>query len=166
MRIHAATEGTAVHPDLTASMNIHFSRFLSYDFLKFCVIGGTSAAAAVGLLYVAVDILRVGYLPAFAVIFVLINVYAYAASRRFAFKNTSVGLRSGLARYFAVSGLSLVFNSILLVTLVEIVGLGPVAASALIGVANAPLNFILHRKVTFGIRSRVAKAKRDPTICN
>lgn len=129
------------------------SRFLTHDFLRFCVIGGSSAAAAVGLLYLAVDVLHLPYLPAFVVILVLVNLYAYATSRRFAFKDTSIGVGAGLRRYFAVSALSLIVNSIALVFLVELFHLRPFFASALIGLANAPINFLLHRRVTFGIRA-------------
>ena len=114
--------------------------------------------SAVGLLYLAVDVLRMAYLPAFAVIFVLVNVYAYLASRKFAFPNTAVGVRTGMTRYLVISALSLLCNSLVLVVLVELAGLRPVIASVLIGIGNAPLNFLIHRKLTFAVAPSSASA--------
>lgn len=128
-------------------------KFYTTDFLKFMIIGGSSAISAVALLYLAVDILHQNYLFSFIIIFVAVNVYAYVASRRFAFRSTSVRIHSGLARYLSVSTLSLVFNSIALVALVELLDLNPVFANALLAIFNAPLNFLLHRKFTFAIRT-------------
>ena len=129
-------------------------RLIAHRFVRFCVVGGSSAVLAVGLLYIAVDVLRQPYLPAFAAIFVVVNVYAYALSRRYAFTSTAVGVRTGLARYLTISAASLIFNALVLAGLVELLGLRPVIASALIGIANAPLNFLLHRKLTFSLPMR------------
>ena len=131
---------------------IRYLRSLAeHRFVRFCLVGGISAVSAVSLLYLAVDILGFGYLPAFVVIFVLVNVSAYLASRRFAFPNTAVGVRKGMARYLVVSFCSLLFNALVFVMLVEMAGLRPVLASALIGIGNAPLNFLLHRRLTFAV---------------
>ena len=136
----------------------HLRSLLAYRFVRFCLVGGVSAVSAVGLLYLAVDVLRMAYLPAFAVIFVLVNVYAYLASRKFAFPNTAVGVRTGMTRYLVISALSLLCNSLVLVVLVELAGLRPVIASVLIGIGNAPLNFLIHRKLTFAVAPSSASA--------
>ena len=121
------------------------------NFLKFCAIGGSVAAINVGLLYLSVEVLRLPYLPAFACIFVTTTICAYLASRTFAFSGTTVGLRSGLLRYLGVTTASLLINSVLLVILVEVFDLHPVLSSGLIAVANAPVNFLLHRRLTFRV---------------
>lgn len=130
-------------------------RNLAGNFLKYGLVGGSAAAASVGLLYLSVNVLQLPYLPAFACIFIVVNACAYAASRRFAFRGTNVGVRVGLLRYFAVTGTSLSINSVLLVILVEWVGLSPIVSSIFIGFFNAPLNFLIHRHLTFGMRRSV-----------
>lgn len=134
--------------------NLPLPRFIPRNFLKFCLVGGSAAVASVGLLYLAVDIAHWPYLPAFVCVFVLVNACAYAASRRFAFSETSIAVQSGLLRYFSVTGASLLVNSAFLFILVEKFGLDPVVSSAILGLANAPLNFLVHRKLTFGIGRR------------
>jgi putative flippase GtrA len=118
-------------------------------FLKFCLVGGASAIASIALMYGLVDLARIPYLPAFVLTFVLVNVCAYAATRRVAFKTSTVGRRAGLVRYFAVTGFNLLVNSALMVLLGDGFGLWPVIAIAMLAIANAPVNFLLHRRVTF-----------------
>lgn len=140
-------------------------RFIPRSFLKFCFVGGSAAIASVGLLYLAVDIAHWPYLPAFACVFVLVNACAYTASRRFAFKETRIAIHSGLLRYFSVTGASLLVNSVFLLVLVEEFDLDPVVSSAILGLVNAPLNFVAHRKLTFGIGRRPTTAPyRDQSL--
>lgn len=113
---------------------------------------------SVGTLYLAVDVLHLPYLPAFACIFVATSAFSYAASRRFAFRATQVGIRSGLARYFGVTSATLLVNSILLVALVEWAGLRPVLATIVLAILNAPANFLIHRRLTF----RIGRARGSP----
>lgn len=121
------------------------------SFFRFCLVGGTSATASVGLLYLLVDIVHMPYLPAFVLAFVLVNACSYMATRRFAFNTSTVDMRAGLLRYFVVTGTSLLMNSILMVVLVEGFGLNPVLANIVLAAVNAPLNFLVHRRVTFGV---------------
>lgn len=116
---------------------------------RFVLIGGMSAATSIGLLYIAIHVLGIPYLMAFAAIFVGINTLAYLASRRMVFSSTSVSLRSGLLRYFGVTGMTLVINSLALVLLVESAGIPPVPANIILSLANAPLNYALHKCITF-----------------
>lgn len=120
--------------------------------MRFILIGGSSAALSISLLYIAVDLLGIPYLLAFAAIFVGINTTAYLASRRMVFPSTRVGLHSGLLRYFAVTSISLTINSLALILLVEIAGIAPVPANMILSLANAPMNYFLHKRVTFRIR--------------
>lgn len=131
---------------------------------RFVLIGGLSAALSISLLYIAVDLLGIPYQLAFAVIFIGINTTAYLASRRMVFPSTRVGLHSGLLRYFAVTSISLAINSLALMLLVEHAGLRPVPASILLSLANAPMNYFLHKRVTFRIRHPGAHREdmRDP----
>lgn len=119
---------------------------------RFVLIGGMSAATSIGLLYIAIHALGIPYLMAFTAIFVGINTLAYLASRRMVFPSTRVSLQSGLLRYFGVTGASLAINSLALVLLVESAGIPPVPANIILSLANAPLNYALHKCITFRIR--------------
>lgn len=81
------------------------------------------------------------------------NICAYIASRRFAFSETKVDAKTGLVRYFLVTGLGLLLNSGALTALVELAHTNPTIASIIVCLANAPVNYILHRKITFKIKS-------------
>lgn len=105
-------------------------------------------------LFLAVDVLKFPYLPAFVCVFVATSVYSYLASRRYAFRTTRVGIRNSLARYLGITTAALLINSILLVLLVEKGGLRPVLGVVALALANAPVNFFAHRWLTFRIRSR------------
>lgn len=126
---------------------------------RFVLIGGASAATSIGLLYIAIHVLDIPYLIAFAAIFVGINTLAYLASRRMVFSSTSVSLRSGLLRYFGVTGMNLAINSLALVLLVESAGVPPVPANIILSLANAPLNYALHKCITFRMRRPLSQGK-------
>src|SRR5690606_22000981 len=101
----------------------------------------------------------------FVCIFVAISASSYVASRRFAFRNTRVGMRTGLARYFGVTSAGLLLNSILLVALVEWAGLRPVLGTIVLALINAPANFLIHRRLTFrmgGSRTSEEAAGAEP----
>lgn len=131
-------------------------RLVHRDFLKFCLVGGSAAVASVCLLYLAVDVAKLPYLPASVGVFLIVNVCAYVGSRHFAFRESTVAMHSGLLRYFSVTGANLVVNSLLLVILVEWFGLDPVLSTAILALVIAPLNFVLHRRLTFGLGRKVA----------
>lgn len=120
--------------------------------------GGSAAVLSVSSLYLAVDVLDLPYLPAFVCAFIGVSAFGYAASRRFAFRSTQVGVRSGLARYFGVTTASLLLNSAALVVLVEWCGLRPVIGTLFLAIANAPINFIVHSWLTFRIGRRRTSA--------
>ncbi|WP_240097513.1 GtrA family protein [Thermomonas flagellata] len=146
------TTGIASPPRQPGSVHGYLRGLFHLGLTRFVLIGGLSAALSISLLYVAVDLLGIPYLLAFAAIFIGINTVAYLASRRMVFASTRVGLHSGLLRYFGVSGVSLAMNSLALVLLVEYAGLRPVPASILLSLANAPLSYLLHGRVTFLLR--------------
>lgn len=125
----------------------------SSRFLRFCIIGSVSAVGSLSLFYVLNDWVGIGYMPAFILTFVVANSLAYTASRRFAFAATQVGRRQGLLRYLLVALCMLGLNTMMLRGLVGGLGLWPTAAAAVLCVANAPLNYLLHRTLTFAVGS-------------
>jgi putative flippase GtrA len=120
-------------------------------FIRFCAIGGVSAACSLAMLDVLVDVVRMNYLFGFMLTFVTINALSYLASRRFAFQSTTVTFASGLLRYFGVMIFGLALNTVAMAILVGWLNLAPVVAAAILCVLAAPMNFLLHRRVTFAL---------------
>ena len=125
---------------------------ISERFIRFCAVGGSMALLSMLLLWLLVDVAHLNYLLAFVLTFVVVNLLGYLGSRRFAFSTTQVQLTTGLMRYFAVMALGLLVNTGAMAVLVSGLHLWPVAASAVLSAVNAPLNFLIHRRVTFGLR--------------
>ena len=129
-------------------------RLPSARFLRFCAIGGTSALLSLGLLALLTRVAHLDYLLAFALTFVVMNVLSYAAARRFAFGATTVGRGTGLARYLVVACIGLAINLAMMRGLVGGLGIGPLVAACIVAVLNAPLNYLMHRGLTFGLSGR------------
>lgn len=127
---------------------------ISARFVRFCVIGGVSAACSLGLLYVLVDIAHLQYLLGFLITFAVVNCLSYLASRRFAFRTTTVTLGNGLLRYFGIMTFGLALNMAAMAVLVSGLHFWPVAAAALLSLLNAPMNFLLHGRLTFATSRR------------
>jgi len=120
-------------------------------FVRFCAIGAVSAACSLGMLDVLVNVARMNYLLGFALTFVTVNAMSYLASRRLAFQSTTVSFSSGLLRYFGVMTFGLALNTGAMAILVGRLGLGPVLAAAILCALAAPMNFLLHGRLTFAL---------------
>ena len=125
-------------------------------FIRFCAIGGVSAGCSLGMLYLLVDVVHMNYLVGFMITFIVVNSLAYLASRRITFSTTTVPLGAGLARYFGVMLFGLCLHMSAMAVLVSGLHFWPVAAAALLGVAAAPMNFLLHGRVTFALHRKRA----------
>lgn len=130
------------------------------EFLRFCVVGGVSALLNLLLLFVLTDVLKLNYLISFISGFFIVNAISYLASRYFTFKKSRFENAEGAARYCAISLFSLGLNTLALRVLVSILGLNYLVAALLLTFANAPLNYFMHRRISFGLTgSRIEQAK-------
>ena len=120
------------------------------QFLRFLVVGGSAAVSGWTLLYVLVHFLRWNYLVAYATSFLAINAASYLAAGNYAFRTRNAN-RRGLIRYYAINLVSLVGNGLALAALVEWARINYLFAAMLLSALNAPINFLLHRRLTFGI---------------
>lgn len=98
------------------------------------------------------EVLGVYYLVSYVMTFLVINALAFLASRRFAFGLSAMRSENGLLRYYVVTAASLLVNLALLYGLVSVLGWWYLASTLLLTLLNAPANYLLHRRVTFGIR--------------
>ncbi|HUX72315.1 MAG TPA: glycosyltransferase [Steroidobacteraceae bacterium] len=126
-----------------------------HEFVRFAVVGAASALFGWILLYLLVSVAGLYYLIAFALSFLIMNAIAYLTVGSYAFRSTGVSDHAGLFRYYAISLASLGCNGVALAILVERLGLNYLVAAAALAVANAPVNFILHRRLTYRIGARL-----------
>jgi putative flippase GtrA len=120
------------------------------QFLRFLIVGGSAAVSGWILLYVLVHFLRWNYLVAYATSFLAINAASYLAAGSYAFRTRDTS-RRGLIRYYSINLVSLVGNGLALAALVEWARMNYLFAAMLLSALNAPINFLLHRRLTFGI---------------
>jgi len=119
--------------------------------MRFAVVGAASALLGWILLYLLVRVAGFHYLVAFVLSFLIMNALAYISAGRYAFRGQGTRDRAGLLRYYAISLASLGCNGLALAFLVERVGLNYLVAAAVLALANAPVNFLLHRRITYRI---------------
>ena len=123
------------------------------QFLRFLIVGGSAAVSGWIALYVLVHFLRWNYLVAYATSFLAINAASYLVAGNYAFRTRDAS-RRGLIRYYTINLASLIGNGLALAALVEWAHLNYLFAAILLSALNAPINFLLHRRLTFGIGSR------------
>ena len=130
------------------------------EFLRFCLVGGVSALLSLLLLFILTDVLKFHYLVSFILGFFIVNSISYLASRHFTFGQSRFAAAEGAARYCAISLFSLGLNTLALRLLVSTLGMNYLAAALLLTFANAPLNYFLHRRLSFGLPgARVERPK-------
>ena len=125
-----------------------------HEFVRFAAVGAASALLGWILLYLLVRAAGLHYLVAFVLSFLIMNALAYIFAGRYAFRGKGTRDRTGLFRYYAVSLASLGCNGLALAFLVERAGLNYLVAAALLALANAPVNFLIHRRITYRIGGR------------
>lgn len=122
------------------------------EFVRFLVVGGLSACSSWLLLFVCVEALRLHYLLAFVLTFLVVNTAAFFSNGRFAFRGRGEGGHAALLRFYAISGASLVANTFAMKGLVDLAGWWYLAAAVFLAAVNAPLNYLLHRTLTYRLR--------------
>ena len=130
---------------------------MSAEFLRFLVVGGTAAVAGWVLLYVGVGMLGLHYVAAFVLTFLLVNGLAFLANGRFAFLQRGATGAPALLRYNGISVLSLFANTLVLHGLVEYAGLHYLRAAILLSALNAPINFLVQRRITYRMPLRMQR---------
>jgi glycosyltransferase involved in cell wall biosynthesis/putative flippase GtrA len=128
--------------------------------VRFLLVGGFFAALNLLLLHWWVKVLGVPYLWAVLAAFVLLNFLSYGLNKVFTFGLPRQVCPKELLRYYLVTGFSLACNLALMVLLVSGLGLDVLAASLMVSVALALLNFHLHAQVSFQLPSQGADAAR------
>ena len=128
------------------------------EFRRFLAVGALSSAAGWLLLYVLVGVLGLHYLVGYVLTFLLVNALAFVLGSRSAFRGAGAGGGAALLRYYGLSAVSLAANTLLLKLLVDFLGLWYLFSAVVLTLLNAPLNFLLHRRLTFRVGRRESAA--------
>ncbi len=121
------------------------------EFLRFCVVGGASAVSGMLANYVLTDFAGLDYRVAFVIAFLGINLASFLASQRFVFRALGADGRAEMMRYYALNGGMGLFNLVSLTVLVDVCGVWYMAALLFLTALGLPINYFLHRNVTFRV---------------
>ena len=127
------------------------------EVIGFLVVGGLSAACSWLPLFLFVEALHLHYIVAFILTFLVVNTAAFYSNARIAFRGRGEGGHAALFRFYTVSGLSLVVNTLALKALVEGAGWWYLAAAVFLAGVNAPINYVLHRRLTYRLRDNLSQ---------
>lgn len=123
-------------------------------FARYTVVGTSTFAVDLALLYILIDIVALNYLVGAGVAFVCAVSINYFLSRRYVFKGTQRGVRSGYVNFIAIAlvGLLIVIGG--MYVLVSLLGVGYVAARFVVAVITGFWNYLLNLFVTFKVAGK------------
>ena len=137
------------------------TKLLQNRVIKFLISGGTATAADLALLYYFTDILKIWYLAAAVLAFLLAFGISFVLQKFWTFSGDHVRRkREQVPMYLAANLFSLAVNSLGMYLLVDLAGLWYMAAQVLMSALIAVFSFFVYRLVIF-------KEKQDletPTV--
>ena len=128
------------------------SAFRSSKFARFVAVGAFCFALNLGVLYVLVGLVGWPYLLAMLVSIVVANGSGFLLNRHFTFAAQARDFWGELRRYFTVNLGAFALNLALMALLVSGLHIPYLWASALLGIAFAAANFMLHSNWSFAPR--------------
>jgi putative flippase GtrA len=134
---------------------------LSERFLRFAGVGAAMAGLNAAVLFALVSVAQLHYLTACAIAFVALTALSAVLNKRLAFLLDDRIRWSELARFFAVSGVSLAFNLLFMSVLVGGFGLHPLIASLAITLPFGLFNYLGHAVFTFGASDHLSDRAWD-----
>jgi putative flippase GtrA len=116
---------------------------------RFCVVGGLCYLTNIVLLAVLCELAGMDYLTGFITVFLVSGALGYWLNKRFTF-----GLRSRLdhaapIRYLLVNAVMFALGVAAMHVLVEWLHVWYLAAATIVAGINVPVNFVLHRVVSY-----------------
>ena len=116
---------------------------------RFLVVGATSAALNTAIIVALTETFRLHYLVSYAVCFVLVTLYGFAANRSWSFAVKGPVRRQELVRYYVTTIIATVL-AMAFSNLMVRAGMAYWLAVFLSAGVIAPLNFVAHRFWSFG----------------
>ncbi|MBC2651867.1 GtrA family protein [Novosphingobium flavum] len=130
-----------------------FARRHGGELIRFLAVGGASALLNTAIIVALTELLRVDYLIAYALCFVLVTLFGFIANRRWSFALAGGVQRREVVRYYGVTvagTLAAMAASRGLVALGLHYGLAVFLSAGVL----APFNFVAHRWFSFAPERR------------
>lgn len=119
--------------------------------LKYGFSGGLSSLLDLTLFYTLTELLQIPYYTTAPISFSFGAITNYILQRKLTFKNKYQKKTKQFTFFFTYAIIGLVTNSILLTMLIEGLTLWPTLAKAIIIPVLGLINYLVHRKITFGL---------------
>ena len=116
---------------------------------RFCVVGGICYLTNIVALAALCELAGMHYLLAFVFVFLLSNALGYWLNKRFTFGLRQHLDRAAVLRYVLVNVFMFGLAAAVLHALVEWLHVWYLAASTIVAAINAPVNFVIHRVVSY-----------------
>ncbi|MET1002510.1 MAG: GtrA family protein [Acidimicrobiia bacterium] len=133
-------------------MRNRLARLLADQRVRFVIVGGINTVLGYGLFVLFEFTIgdTIGYLGSLYASYVLAIVVAFALHRRFTFRVSGTGnVVIDFLRFASVHVVALVINTVALPLLVEIVGLEPLVAQAIVVVVTTLVSYFGHKLFSF-----------------
>ena len=114
------------------------------QFVRFGLVGVSNTLLSLGIYYLLV-FLRVDYIVANTVAFVVSVLNAYYWNNRFVFSKTTKGHVRPLLKTYVAYGSTFLLGTLLLYVMVDLLGVSKYIAPLLNLVVTIPLNFLINR---------------------
>lgn len=119
--------------------------------LKYGLCGGFSSALDLIIFFTLNEIFHIPYYYVAPISFSIGSITNYVMQRKLTFKNSYPNKKKQFTFFFTYAIIALIANSILISMLVEGMHLWPTLAKAMVIPIIGLVNFIVHRKITFGM---------------
>lgn len=123
-------------------------------FARYTVVGTSTFAVDLALLYILIDFFAFNYLVGAGVSFMCAISINYFLSRNYVFKGTQRSLRSGYINFVGIALIGLLIVIVGMYVLVAILGVGYVAARFVVAVITGFWNYLLNLFVTFKVAGK------------
>jgi putative flippase GtrA len=122
------------------------------ELFRFGITGAASVALNVLIVVVLTEYVHLPYIVSIGTCFFTVTVFSFVLNRYWTFRKREPGSSSDLARYVCVTLINMTACLSLCALAVEKLHIQYAVAMVLLSVLFVPINFVLHRRWSFGIR--------------
>jgi len=117
--------------------------------IAYLIIGGTCAVLNIILLYIFVDFLKIWYLLAATIAFILVATLGFFLQKKYTFRHTGGRNKLRFLIFIFIAGSGLFWELLLLFTFVELLKMWYLTAAIVIKFIVLVWNFLMNKFVTF-----------------